>query len=192
MAIFPDIAPDYGYSLKEEFLTDRLGPSDGNYTQRRSRSSSGLMTARLRYGLLTSVDERVLVDFCAARQGGYDNFIFFDFAARAYPTTALGTGDGATTIWTLGARDVTDETISFDGVDNGLFAYTVGNRTGADGQDQIIFSPNTPTATVVMTIAYTGKKYFSSCVFENQGLLTTRVIHGRDAVSEIIIKQVKG
>ena len=189
MAIFPEIMPDYGYKFFPKYKTDRLPVTDGDYSMRRRRRANGLYSAILTYTSKTAEDERSLVDFFDARYGGWDSFIFFDFISRVYPVMSLGTADGWQKVWTLEARDVSVETIYFDGVDNDLFSYTIGNRTGVNGQDQIIFS-TAPTDTIVLTIGYSGKKYLPICVFDEDKLETALTNWARNSLGTITILQV--
>lgn len=188
MAIFPDIAPNYGYLWVPEYRTDRLGPTDGDYTQRRRRRSSPLYRAELTYQNIPAADERTLFEFFLARQGSYDSFVFFDFVSRVYIGEAVGTGDGSTTVFTLGARDVEDESIYFDGVKQ-TSGYTIGARSGGNGQDTVTFS-TAPGATVAITADYTGKKYLSTCIFDSDELRSAVVSYQRHQVATFVVRQI--
>jgi len=192
MAIYPDISPNYGYTWMPVFKTDRLGPTDGDYTQRRRRRSSALYQATLSYdnSRLDSDEERELFEFFLARAGGYDTFIFYDFVSRSYPVENIGTGDGATTTWTLGYRDVDNETVYFDDVAQSG-GYSISNRTGANGQDQIVFD-TAPSDTIVITMKMDGKKYLPYCLFDKDTLASAFKTWNRHSVSSIGIIQVNG
>ena len=192
MAIFPDIAPNYGYTWLPVFRTDRLGPTDGDFTQRRRRRSNPLYQAELSYdnSRLKDADERALFEFFLARAGGFDSFVFFDFVARQYPLETIGSGDGSTTTWTLGYRDVEDETIYFDGVEQ-TAGYSISNRTGANGQDQLVFD-TAPGNTVVITARLKGKKYLPACVFDDDALASAMNSWNRHSIANLRVIQVNG
>lgn len=184
--IFPDIAPDYGYSFTPRFKTDVLGPTDGDYTQRRRRRTSPLYQAVLSYNNITAANERTLMEFFEARDGGYDSFVFFDILSRDYTGVSVGTGDGSTTVFTMSARDITDETVYVNGTPTSV---TVNNRAGANGQDQIIFSL-APGNTLAITADYSGEKYLAICVFDTDALDSAIVNFNRHQLAQIIINQV--
>ncbi len=186
MAIFPDIAPNYGYLWVPQFRTDVLGPTDGDYTQRRKRRSNPLYRAELTYQNISAANERTLFEFILARSGGYDNFVFFDVVSRIYSGVSVGTGDGSTTVFTMAARDITDETVYVDGTPTSV---TVNNRTGANGQDQITFA-TAPGNALAITADYTGKKYLSNCVFESDTIGSAIINYQRHQIARIVILQV--
>ena len=188
MAIFPEIAPDYGYLIAPQFRTDRLPSTDGDYVQRRRRRSAALALISLEYSALTATNERTLFEFFEEHSGGFTSFTFYDFISRVYAGVAIGTGDAVQKIWTLNHRDITAETIYFDGVDSSLFAYSISNRTGTDGQDQIVFN-TAPTSTLVLTAAYSGKRRIPDCLFNDDQLDSALWTWSRHAINTINISQ---
>jgi len=188
MAIFPEINPDYGYLFYPKYSTEKIGPTDGDVIQRRRLRSTPLYTAELSYKNISITEERQLIDFIIARQGSYESFVFYDFVSRVYTGDSLGTGDGSTTTFTTSVRDATSIKVYIDSVET--TAYTHGNRTGGNGQDQITFT-TAPGDTTVLTIDYTAKKYLPICVFREDYLKSSAVSYLRFGITNnIIIDQV--
>ena len=186
MAIFPEVIPDYGYSFYPRFKTTKLGPTDGDITQRRRMRSTTLYTAELSYKSLTSANERLLIEFFETHYGDYSSFTFFDIVSRVYTGVSLGTGNGSTTVFTMDARDATDLTVNIDG--SPTSAYTQGDRTGANGQDQITFN-SAPANNTVLTIDYTGEKYCANCFFRDNTMKSVINNFQRHQIAKIIIDQ---
>ncbi len=192
MAIFPDVAPDYGYSFTPQFRTKRLPVTDGDYSQRRQMRSTALYMAVCAWGHLTSANERSLVAFFEARAGAWDTFTFFDFVSRVYPVATLETSvSGSQATWTLDYRDVDDETVYLDDTPRDSSEYTISNRTGTNGQDQLVFN-TPPGATLKLTMAMSGKKYLPICVLDEDELNSALVNFQRHQVAQLTILQVNG
>ncbi len=187
MAIFPEIYPDYKYMFYPRFLTKKIGPTDGYFTQRRRVLSNPLYTAELSYSYITKEDERTLIEFLIARQGSYDSFVFYDFELRDYTDEYVGTGDNSTTIFNLPARDVENLTVYLDG--SSTSAYTLTARAGGNGRDKIEFS-TAPGADVVITADYLGRKYVENCIFRKDYLKNSVVTFTRNNITNVIIDQV--
>lgn len=189
MAIFPEVYPNQGkYSFGPRFRTQRLGPTDGDFVQRRAWRSAPLYKAIIGWSGLNAADAKTVLEFIENCLGGYGSFAFYDFLSRPYSNQAIGTADGTQATWTLGCRDTTEAVIYFDGVAQSDDLYTISNRTGAAGQDQLVFSP-APEGTLVITADYAGKKYLPSCVFEEDESLFKALSDYRQA-HELTILQV--
>lgn len=166
MALFPDMSPSYDYIVTPQFKTLKLGPTDGDFVQRRRKRTTPLYRFTLKYDRLSATEEKALYDFYLARYGSWEAFAFFDFDTRAYAGVSLGTGNGAATQFQMKARKTTNRTIyvnaiaKTEGTD-----YTIGSETGTDGQDKVTFTV-APGNGLAVTADYTGQKYFSNCTFE--------------------------
>ena len=192
MALFPDVAPNYGYSFVPQFRTKRLPVTDGDYSQRRQMRAAALYRASCSWGSLTAANERALVEFFEARAGAWDTFVFFDFASRVYPVATLAAScDGSQKTWTLDYRDVDDETVYLDDVAVDSADYTVPARTGINGQSQLVFG-TAPGATQKLTMKMSGKKYLPICVFGEDDLESAMINFQRHQVAQLTILQVNG
>jgi hypothetical protein len=187
MTIFPEVKPSWGYACIPQFKNERLGPTDGDYTQRRRLRSIPLYLAKWTYESLSAADERTVMEFFEARSGGWDNFVFYDFDSLVYSGVSVGTGDGVTTVFTMAARDITDETVYVDGTPT---AVTVGVRAGANGQDQITFAI-APGDTLAITADYTGQRYLPICVFDDDELAAA-INYQRYRIAKVVVRQVNG
>lgn len=76
------------------------------------------------------------------------DFTFFDFDYEYTTGMSAGTGDGATTLFTIPAKETSDWGVTVGGVGKDLTThYTISAGTGAQKEDQIQFTPgNTPGA----------------------------------------------
>lgn len=100
----------------------------------------------------------LLMDFCRANRVG--TFYFFDFIARNVADENIGTGNGATTAFTVPARLLQTRTVKkagvtqVEGVD-----YTYSEGTGTNGESRILFTV-APAAAAAITITYKGERRF--------------------------------
>lgn len=186
MAIFPEVTPDYDYAFYPRFATEKNGPTDGDITQRRRLRSTPLYTAEMDYKYLTLANERLLIEFFESHYGDYSSFVFYDFISRVYSDVSLGTGDDSTVLFTMDCRDATSLTVKIDG--GSTSSYTLSDRNGTNGQDQITFD-TAPTTGQVLTVDYTGQKYCSNCFFRNNVMKTIRPIWSRETIKKIIVDQ---
>jgi len=167
MATFPEIYPDYGYQAIPQFRTLKLGPTDGDFIQRRRKRTSPLYKFVLKYKVLEESEMQSLWDFYLARSGSYEAFVFFDFQAFPYTGVSVGTGDGTTADFDLGAKSVSNLTVYLNGSPTSAYTLNVGG--GTDGQDSITFN-SAPANGDVITADYTGRKYFPKCIFQDDEL----------------------
>ncbi|MEM2899434.1 MAG: hypothetical protein QXT63_01460 [Thermoplasmata archaeon] len=91
MAVFPDIAPSYNYIMRPVFRTLLLGPTDGDFIQRRRKRTEPLYEFRMQWNYLSPSEEKQIIDFYLARSGSWDAFAFFDFDTRQWNDINLGT-----------------------------------------------------------------------------------------------------
>lgn len=176
MALFPDISPGYEYQPLVTYNTLRLGPTDGDFIQRRRKRLSPLHSFKLQWRALTAAQESQLYDFYVARYGPWEAFQFFDFDAGKKWAVNVGTGTGAQTTWDLLGKDLTSVVIMVAGVTKTLSVdYNLGDGTGTDGQDTVIFiAGHLPAAEAAITATWTGKRYFANMIFEDDNLERTK------------------
>lgn len=166
MAVFPNISPSYDYIVTPQFKTLKLGPTDGDFIQRRRKRTTPLYRFTLKYDRLLATEEKTLYDFYLSRYGAWEAFAFFDFDTIAYTGVSLGTGTGAATQFQMKARNTTGTTIYVDAIAKALGTdYTIGSGTGTDGQDKVTFTV-APGNGLAVTADYTGQKYSANCTFE--------------------------
>lgn len=165
MSVFPDITPSYDYSVQPAFYNLRLGPTDGDFIQRRRKRLTPLMRFTLQFNNLIEANIKTLYDFFIARYGGWDAFAFFDFDSKTWTAISVGTGDGSTTSFALIAKETSARTVYVDSVAQIEGTdYTFYSGQGTDGQDKITFA-SAPANGAVITADYTGRKYYSNCIF---------------------------
>ncbi len=186
MEIYPEILPDYGYLFYPRFITDKIGPTDGQVTQRRRLTSNTLYTVELQYSNISAEDEQTLIKFFENMYGDYTAFVFYDFISRDYTSESIGTGTGSLQLFTLSCRDATDITIYLNG--SPTTAYTLDNRTGTNGQDQITFN-SAPGDGVVITADYSSKKYLDYCFFDKGSIKSANKSFTRHSISKFTINQ---
>lgn len=164
MAVFPDISPSYSYIVTPQFHTLKLGPTDGDFIQRRKKRTLPLNKFTLTYNVISQSEEKTLHDFFLARYGAWEAFAFFDFDSKAHTGISLGTGNGVTTVFQLKAKSTSARTVYVAGVPKTEGVdYTVSVGGGTDGQDQITFAA--APASGAITADYTGRAYCPNCIF---------------------------
>jgi len=177
MATFPEVKPSYGYLFIPQFKTDKLGPTDGDFTQRRRRRSSPLYRVEMTYANLSATDERTLFEFILARYGSWDSFV-----------VAIGSTDGtADQTFNIPARDVDNETVYVAGTSTS--SYTITTRGGTNGQDLLTLT-GTLTSGQAVTMDYDGKKYLSTCIFEDDSIGSAIVSYQRYRFAKITVLEV--
>lgn len=89
-------------------------------------------------------------------------FFFIDFEIDVYYGMALGVGNGATTTFTIPAKNTSARTVYVNGVAKTTpTQYTVTVGFGVGGEDAIVFTAgNIPTAGQLITIDCTGNGRF--------------------------------
>jgi len=164
MAVFPDIKAFYGSELIPMFNTLKLGPTDGDFIQRRKKRTVPLYQFRLKFNVLSQSDIKTLYDFFISMSGSYDSFAFFDFDYRDWSLT-IGTGDGSTTSFDLKGKETSNRIIKVNGIQKTEGTdYTFYQGLGTDGQDKIIFN-SAPASGAVITADFNGRRYFPNCIF---------------------------
>jgi hypothetical protein len=167
MAIFPDITPSFNIVITPVYNTLKLGPTDGDFIQRRRKRLTPLFQISLKWDLLTEDEEKQLYEFFIARYGIWEAFSFFDPILRKWADIKIGTGDGFQTVFNLKAKETSDRAIKVDGVTKTEGVdYTFSAGTGTDGQDRITFT-SAPAVGAVITANYRSKLYFPKCIFQD-------------------------
>lgn len=165
MSVFPDIMPSYDYNVQSAFHNLRLGPTDGDFTQRRRKRLTPLHKFTLQFNTLFAADIKTLYDFFIARYGGWDAFAFFDCDSKNWSALSIGTGDGATTSFNLQAKETSGRTVFINSVAQAEGTdYTFYSGQGTDGQDKITFA-SAPSNSAAITADLTGRRYYSNCIF---------------------------
>lgn len=110
----------------------------------------------LKYLLGTDVD--TAWDFFLARKGSFEKFTWFLPVSDTYTKENVGQGDGSSTTFDIMGKDISSYTVYVDGAtqtEGGGADYTIGDGTGTDGRDQIIFN-SAPSNGGRIEITYTG------------------------------------
>lgn len=169
--VFPDtVSAQYEYEEIIEFLTLQLGPTDGDFIQRRAKRTRPLRSFVLKYNAISKADIQTLYEFFIARKGRWEAFALFSFDSLPHTAISIGTGDGATADWNAIGKEISLLTAKVDGISVGA-SIEVG--TGTDGQDKIIFSA-TPADGVVLTADWTGRRYYTDCLFTEDTMSLVR------------------
>jgi len=189
MAIYPEIKPDWGYSLEPVYWTEKLGPTDGDFTQRRRRRSQPRYRIELGYSArLEYSRKQELINFFRARYGSWEAFTFYDFVPSVVTEHQFGTGDGTTVSFVVeNWRDLTEVVVKLDGVT--VYDYSVENRTAPDGQDTIHFV-TAPADGAVLTLSGNGCLRVPNCIFADDKLSAPLEKWRRYAIEGIEIIQV--
>ncbi len=170
MSVFPDIFPSYGYTITPTYRTLKLGPTDGDFIQRRRKRTSPLHTVAMTWNALSGANEKTLYDFYISMSGSWQAFAFFDFDAKNYTAIAVGIGDGSATAFNLVAKATSGRTVYVNGVAKTEGTdYTFYAGQGTDGQDKIIFT-TAPGNSLPITADYAGRKYLPKCIFQADDL----------------------
>ena len=164
MAKFPEvgtIAPNEPLPLTIQFKTlvsqfDNLGEE-----QRKQKWLYPKRHPRIIYQGISKANTRTLFQFYLDRKGAYEAFNFFlgsaTYASNTYEGEYVGTGDGATTVFNLPAKNSSAYTVYKNGVaqSGGGVDYTFSAGTGTDGADKITFVA-APAAGARITYDFTG------------------------------------
>jgi len=120
--------------------------------------------SRWRFGLSYRIgtgSSDTISQFYVDRDGEYERFDFADFEERTYTGVTLGTGDGSRKVFDIPGDGISAYTVYDDGVamtEGATDDYTVGDGTGVNGCDQIIFN-SAPTDAHELTIDFTGYRW---------------------------------
>jgi hypothetical protein len=164
MAVFPDIKAFYGSEIIPTFNTLKLGPTDGDFIQRRKKRTVPLYQFRLKFNVLSQSDIKTLYDFFISMSGCYGSFAFFDFDYRDW-SIIVGTGDGSTTSFDLKGKETYNRIVKVNGIQKTEGTdYTFYQGLGADGQDKITFNSAPATGDIIIA-DFTGRRYFPNCIF---------------------------
>jgi hypothetical protein len=106
---------------------------------------------------LPIADRKTIVDHWKAARASV--FTFFDFTtANGFAKVAIGTGNGAQTVFTLPAKSVAAAGLSVWIEATPWASYTLGAGTGAEGEDQITFASPPAVADVLYAAATTARR----------------------------------
>ncbi len=181
MAIFPSDDPGLAVATRK-----RVRPLIAGYSSRyiesvrRNMATQGVSQSRDTWGKkkfyatvpfeLAIADAELLMSFVDVY--GISGFTGFDFEAKQIgspgyrPAVNIGTGDGATTTFTIPAREVSGLIVWVAGVQKTAGVdYNLGTRSGAlndgpgaQGEDQVVFiAGHIPTAGQAITVAFLGR-----------------------------------
>lgn len=188
MSVFPDIRPSYDYTIASMFRTLKIGPTDGDFIQRRRKRIVPLHIITIKWDVLSQVEEKTLYDFYIARSGPWQDFAFFDFDSKSYSSVTIGTGDGSTKSFNLIAKNTSARTIFVNGVAKSEGVdYTFYSGLGTDGQDKITFG-TAPGSGLAITADYTGMKYFKNCIFQDDNFNRNTFSHALYKTGIVILE----
>lgn len=175
MPLYPSaLAPWYEFTITPQFSTLKVGPTDGDFIQRRRRRAFPLHKIVIKYNKMTTDKEQALYEFFTARSGSWQSFTLYDWPARKWAGVYLGKGDASATVFNLRGKQTTGLKVYLNGIET--TAFTKQSGTGADGQDQITF--NTPPGSfVTISSEFTGIRYFPFCIFQDDLLDRTLFAH---------------
>jgi len=187
--IYPDIRPDWGYSLEPQYKTDKLGPNDGDFTQRRRRRRTPLNVAQFGYSARLPYEKKVeLQDFFNAQYGSWQSFTFYDFVNTPIAEYQIGTGDDIQTDWLVdNFRDIVNPIVKINGSITNDFV--IENRTGSDGQDVLRF-PIPPATGLPISLSGDGHLRVPNCIFKDDALPAALEKWRRYGIKSITILQV--
>jgi len=120
--------------------------------------------SRWRFGLSYRIgagSSDTISQFYVDRDGEYERFDFADFEERTYTGVIFATADGSRTTFDLPADGISSYTVYDNAVaqtEGATDDYTVGDGTGVNGCDQIIFN-SAPTDAHELTIDFTGYRW---------------------------------
>jgi hypothetical protein len=188
MSLFPDIPPNFEYIETPVFITETLGITDGNLTQRRSKRTLPLMQFSLKYDIREQAAEiKLIFDLFLSCRGMWAPFSFFSFDSYPYVGVAIGTGTGALTTFTLGAKSTSAWLIYVAGALQDSSYYDISAGTGVDAQDQVIFKAgHIPGNGTAVTASYKGRRYYPLCIFGTDMLGRSAIMDGYYSTSFIV------
>ena len=113
---------------------------------------------RIRAERVTLTQARSLYNFYLARKGSFEAFNYFHPQTHTYTTQEyVGTGDGATYVFNLPAKDSSLYEVFVDGVEQTEETnYTIEIGGGADGADKLTFTVP-PALGSRITYTFTGR-----------------------------------
>lgn len=135
--MFPDIPPTGDYSWSPVAFDQRETAADGS-TQISVPHPKIQRRFTANWEVLELAELWQIYTHWAANRS--NAFTLFDFWYLPWTDVAVGTGDGATTTFTLPAKEVTGIVVKVAGVVQGGGTYTLSAGTGAEGEDRILFN----------------------------------------------------
>ena len=160
MAAFPElssIAPDEPEKVRIGWKTLISAFDDLGYETRKQKWLYPRRTITLQYTGHSKTDGRTLWQFYLSRKGAYEAFNYFVGFSNTYTGEYVGSGDGATVIFNLPAKNSSAYTVYKNAVaqSGGGVDYTFAAGAGADGADKITFVA-APDAGDRITYDFTG------------------------------------
>lgn len=157
MATFPATnsvryKPLVGYAPRLEEYVLRSESEDGK-SQRRDRWGRLRFAAEPTYELPESDAAALYAEYEALR---LTTFYYFDQVKRRLFGQAIGTGDGATTTFTLPAREIDAGSLVVYVDEVPTVAYTLSRGTGGDDEDRVVLNA-APAAGLAVTADVTGR-----------------------------------
>jgi len=160
MAKFPEvssIAPDEPEKLQLQWKTLISQFDDLGEEKRKQKWLYPRRNITLQYTGHSKADGRTLWQFYLDRKGSHEAFNWFSGISNTYAGEYVGSGDGATVIFNLPAKNSSAYTVYKNGVEQsgGGVDYTFAAGAGADGADKITFAA-APDAGDRITYDFTG------------------------------------
>jgi hypothetical protein len=170
--LYPEIPTWRGYKARRTFNTLMLGPTDGDFIQRRSKRTAPLYEFTFVYSMITAANMKLLWDFYEARLGPWEAFELFDAELFTHSNVLCGTGDGVEDTFDLVGKECSNRSVTVNGVgktEGVHYNYSAG--MGTNGQDQIVFTPgNIPATGHAVVAEWRGRRYYTNCIFADDGL----------------------
>lgn len=194
MALYPDLlygVDIHGCSVDPQFKTLKLGPTDGDFIQRRKKRTLPLYVINLRYQCLLESEMQQIYEFYLARAGSWEAFSVFDIRSFPYTDLPIGTGDGINNNFDLTAKGCTNIIIKVGAVTKTAGVdYDVSAGLGVDGCDRVVFrAGHTPAAGAAVTASLRGRRYFTNCIFRDDSL-SRAAFEALCYTSGVVISQV--
>lgn len=175
MPLYPaDLAPWYEFAITPQFSTLKVGPTDGDFIQRRRKRAFAIHKIVLKYNIMTIDKEQALYEFFIARSGSWQSFALYDWKSRKWAGIYLNKGDASTTTFNLRGKETTNLKVFLNGTET--TAFTKQSGAGADGQDQITFT-SAPGNFVTVSAEFTGIRYYPHCIFQDDNIDRTLFTH---------------
>ncbi len=156
--------PNYPYDYRREQKT-LITTFDSGKEQRRRQWRFPKRTISLAYRGLTLSQVSTFWNFYQARTGSLASFNFFEPDVEPYNTTVnqhndeyVARGDGVTTSFDLPcvAVSTADITVLINGSSQSS-GFTITSTGGADNEDLLAFTSNTPASTDIITCDFQGR-----------------------------------
>jgi hypothetical protein len=193
MAIFPDtssIKPLIGTVRKSPVENVRRNVAEAGDTQ--IRDVWGRVKFTETFDMDLGLDDAETVDdfYNTNRATTFD---YFDYDPSKFSNEEIGTGDGATTTFTIPAKETSDHTIQVSDGAGGWITYGLGSASvsygsGAVGQDRVVFTaPNTPPTGRTVRVTYKGRHHYE-CEFQGPPQTVVVSSTGRKVISVAIME----